>query len=277
MDYVRAGVWGAVAGAVSLVVCGFLAFHIDWDMRIAVFGWIGMAVGIATGVGARHNRDPLVGALAAAITAVAAIGATSIVATLDGMDADTRWRSERSFFTYADNLAFWAMMEGREVEWPYGWSYSTATHISHLPWEIVEPAMEAWASKNAEELALHDEFSGVHDVRVLAMRAEEFERAWRERGYEVEPAPGDPDDPQTPPWELFPEEAWNAAMDEWASLSEEQQTERRRRQLAVVEQIRGEEVGRVRLRTASGMLNGVFVVLSMTLAFGVAVGNFDED
>ncbi|MCC5785646.1 MAG: hypothetical protein JJU33_02975 [Phycisphaerales bacterium] len=277
MDFVRAAVWGAIAGVVSLVVCGFLAYHIDWDLRIAVFGWIGMAVGIATGIGAGHNRDPVVGALAAAITAVAALGSTMIVAALDGMDTDTQWRSERSFFTYADNLTFWAMMEEREVEWPYGWSYATATHISHLPWEIVEPAQKAWASKSAEELAMHDDFSGVHDVRVLAMRAEEFERAWRERGYEVDPAPGDPDDPQTPPWELFPEEVWKAAMDEWASLSQEQQAERRRRQLGVVEQIRGEEVGLARSRTVFGMLNGAFVIMSMVLAFGCAVGNFDEE
>ncbi|MCC5785647.1 MAG: hypothetical protein JJU33_02980 [Phycisphaerales bacterium] len=278
MDFFRAGVLGAVVGVFAMFLFGIIAYHLS-EFAVVEFliVGVGVVVGYVTGWAAGHERDPLVGALAAATTGVAVIGGTLVAASLDGQDADTEWRSERSLFTYADNMAFWAMMEGRELEWPQGWSYATATSLTELPPEISERAEELWSSKSTEELAIHAEFAGVHDVRVLAARAEEIERVWRDRGYELDPAPGDPDNPHTPPWELVPEEVWNAAMDEWASLDEERQAERRRRQLAIVEQMRGEEVGRARSGTMFRLLDGVLVVFAMTLAFGFAVGNFDED
>ncbi len=278
MEFVRAGVLGAVVGVFAMFLFGIIAYHLsEFEVVDFLILGVGVAVGFVTGWAAGHERDPLVGALAAAITGVAVIGGTLIAANMDGQDADTEWRGEHSLFTYADNMAFWAMMEGRELEWPFGWSYATATQLSQLPPEIRERAEEDWASMSMEELAIHAEFAGVHDVRVLASRAEEVERVWRERGYELEPAPGDPDNPHTPVWELMPEEVWNAALEEWAALDEERRMERRRRQLAVVEQMRGEEVGRARSGTVFRLLDGMLVVFSMTLAFGVAVGNFDED
>lgn len=277
MDLFRASVMGGVVGVFGMFLFGIIAYHIDFEeLGILLLG-IGAAVGFVTGWAAGHERDPLVGAVAAAITGVAVIGGTLVAARLDGRDADAQWRGEHSLFTYADNMAFWAMMEGRELEWPHGWSYATATQLSQLPPEIRERAEEDWASMSIEELAHHAEFSGVHDVRILVARAEEIERVWREREYELAPPPGDPDDPHTPPWELVPEEVWQATLDEWASLDEGQRVQRRERQLAVVELMRNREVGRARASTMFTLLDGAFVLMAMSIAFYLALGDFEDD
>lgn len=280
MEVLRAGMLGAVVGVFGMFLYGIIAYHLR-DFEFEELGMlmigIGIAVGFVTGWAAGHDRDPLVGGVAAMITGLAVVGGTLVTAQMDGRDADIQWRAERSLFTYADNMTFWAMIEGRELEWRHGLSYATARELSHLPEEIRERAEEEWTSKSTEELQIHAEFAGVHDVRVLIERAEEIQRVWLERGYEIEPATGDPDDWHTPPWKLVPPEVWRATVDEWASLDDEQRTERRRRHLAAIERLRGEEVGRVRSRTVFRLLDGMIVVFAMTMAFGFAVGDFDED
>lgn len=277
MEVIRAAVMGGVVGVFGMFLMGLISHHVDFiEVDFLVLG-VGAAVGFVTGFAAGHNRDPIIGALAAVITGVAVVGGLLISAELSARATLDETAVERGMFTYADNTAFWAIMNGENPAWPDGWSYSTATELDHLPQAIRDRAKRAWESMGDEEHAHHMAMSGVHDVRVIAARAAEIEQAWTSRGHTLDPAPGDPDHPDSPIWDQYPEEVWRAAVAEWEELDEAQREERRQRQLDTVRSLQGEAIAHEREARFIGLVDAALVMFSMVLAFGFAAGHAEDE
>ncbi len=231
MDYIRAGVVGAIVGLLGAGVWAFVAWQFMVEATIIAIG-IGGAVGHSMGYISGRYADFGIGAMAMLIAIGAIFVGKAFTVELDILDTSLSGpeAEEYAFFTFADNETFWAITRGEKLDWPEGHNYMSASYIDELPQDIVRRCAERWNAMSQPELRELVRLARVHDAWMIADRAEEIAESWTAQGHRIEPAIASKDDEEAMIWDTVPAEAWQAAVDEWHSLDDERKKARREQQ-----------------------------------------------